>query len=62
MVAEPKVSVLAFQQAAAVSEILNQKFCKQTKMTFSFFQAHQTGRKRLNTAKTGNDWDYYYDR
>lgn len=23
---------------------------------------HQTGRKRQNTAKTGNDWDYYYDR
>ncbi|BES98176.1 RNA Hypothetical protein protein [Nesidiocoris tenuis] len=22
---------------------------------------HQTGRKRQNVAKTGNDWDYYYD-
>lgn len=22
---------------------------------------HQTGRKRQNLAKTGNDWDYYYD-
>ncbi|XP_056631637.1 heterogeneous nuclear ribonucleoprotein C [Diorhabda carinulata] len=22
---------------------------------------HQTGRKRQNIAKTGNDWDYYYD-
>ncbi|XP_016842219.1 uncharacterized protein LOC100113835 isoform X2 [Nasonia vitripennis] len=22
---------------------------------------HQTGRKRQNMAKTGNDWDYYYD-
>ncbi|XP_047115272.1 heterogeneous nuclear ribonucleoprotein C-like [Schistocerca piceifrons] len=24
-------------------------------------KAHQTGRKRQNMAKTGNDWDYYYD-
>ncbi|KAG5677257.1 hypothetical protein PVAND_007029 [Polypedilum vanderplanki] len=24
-------------------------------------KAHQTGRKRQNTTKTGNDWDYYYD-
>ncbi|XP_059477455.1 uncharacterized protein LOC132197883 [Neocloeon triangulifer] len=24
-------------------------------------KAHQTGRKRQNNAKTGNDWDYYYD-
>nr|XP_029710347.1 heterogeneous nuclear ribonucleoprotein C-like [Aedes albopictus] len=23
---------------------------------------HQTGRKRQNKSKTGNDWDYYYDR
>ncbi|XP_044732984.1 CAR1 transcription factor-like isoform X2 [Chrysoperla carnea] len=22
---------------------------------------HQTGRKRQNVSKTGNDWDYYYD-
>ena len=25
-------------------------------------KAHQTGRKRQNVTKTGNDWDYYYDR
>ncbi|OXA65133.1 B-cell lymphoma/leukemia 11B [Folsomia candida] len=24
-------------------------------------KAHQTGRKRQNISKTGNDWDYYYD-
>ncbi|XP_034254594.1 uncharacterized protein LOC117653202 [Thrips palmi] len=24
-------------------------------------KAHQTGRKRQNITKTGNDWDYYYD-
>ncbi|CAO1317467.1 unnamed protein product [Diamesa tonsa] len=24
-------------------------------------KAHQTGRKRQNVTKTGNDWDYYYD-
>lgn len=23
---------------------------------------HQIGRKRQNVTKTGNDWDYYYDR
>lgn len=23
---------------------------------------HQVGRKRQNVSKTGNDWDYYYDR
>lgn len=23
---------------------------------------HQIGRKRQNNTKTGNDWDYYYDR
>lgn len=23
---------------------------------------HQVGRKRQNNTKTGNDWDYYYDR
>lgn len=37
MVAEPKVSVLAFQQAATVSEILNRKICKQAEMDFLHF-------------------------
>lgn len=23
---------------------------------------HQVGRERQNVSKTGNDWDYYYDR
>lgn len=51
MVAEPKVSVLAFQQAAAVSEILNQKFCKQTKMTFYFFPGSSDGSKATEHGK-----------
>lgn len=57
MVAEPKVNILSLETSWVTLYIFAFKrvYVFKTKL-------HQTGRKRQNTAKTGNDWDYYYDR
>ncbi|KAL7048141.1 hypothetical protein ACKWTF_003236 [Chironomus riparius] len=45
-----------------LSQVLDVNMVAEPKVNIlSSGNPHQTGRKRQNTTKTGNDWDYYYD-